>query len=112
MGMCPLCSVKEARTESHIIDMLDDARVVHLTCRRCHQSIVVVMRTNEMGVQCVGIVTDLGVEDAKALLRDRQVDIDDVLDVHEQLNSQMFLAAVRRESAEATSATRGVGSGR
>ncbi len=95
MSVCPFCSSKDAPTDSKIIDSRDDSHVVHLTCKRCGQAILVQVRSSGVGVQCIGIVTDLSEEDAKKLLNDRSVDIDDVLDVHEALNNEEFLRNIR-----------------
>ncbi len=99
MSVCPFCSSKEAPTDSKIIESRDDAHMVHLTCKRCGQAILVLVRSSGVGIQCVGIVTDLSEDDAKKLLYDRSVNIDDVLDVHEALNNEEFLLDIRERVA-------------
>jgi hypothetical protein len=95
MSVCPFCSSKDAPTDSKIIESHENSHLVHLTCKRCVQAILVLVRSSGVGIQCVGIVTDLSEEDSKKLLYDRLIDIDDVLDVHEALNDEEFLIDIR-----------------
>ena len=86
VSICPLCSSKNAPTQSRVIDTHEDTSLVHLSCGKCRQKILIQFRMSAIGVHCIGIITDLSWEDACRLMKDRHVDIDDVLDVHEALN--------------------------
>ena len=98
MSICPLCSSKNAPTESQVIQTYGDASLVHLSCKKCAQKILVLFRLSAVGVQCIGIVTDLSPADAKRLVTDRVLDIDDVLEVHEALNEERFLMGIRERA--------------
>lgn len=103
VSVCPLCSSKNASTQSHVIDVHEDTSLVHLSCGKCRRKILVQFRMSTVGVQCVGIVTDLSLEDARRLMKDRSVDIDDVLDVHEALNDEGFLVGIREQAVSGAS---------
>src|SRR3989338_2346861 len=100
MSICPLCSSKNTPTESKVIQTHGDASLVHLSCKKCEQKILVLFRLSAVGVHCVGIVTDLSHTDAKRLISDRILDVDDVLDVHEALNEEGFLMGIREQAYE------------
>ncbi len=95
MNVCPFCATKEAPTTSHVIESSKDAHTVHVTCEKCGQSVLVLIRVSQLGVHCVGIITDLKVEDAGVLLHSSVVNVDDVFSTHEALNREDFLEGVR-----------------
>lgn len=98
VSLCPLCSSKNVPTQSHVIDVHEDTSLVHLSCGKCRRKILIQFRMSTVGVHCIGIITDLSLEDARRLMKDRSVDIDDVLDVHEALNDEGFLVGIREQA--------------
>lgn len=97
MSVCPLCGIKEAPTDTHVVESSEEKSLVHLTCRGCKQAILVTLRVSGMGVQCVGIMTDLSPEDTKMIIEGKPLKIDDVLAAHEALNDDEFLLFVKEK---------------
>jgi hypothetical protein len=91
VSTCPLCK-KEHSTDPHIIEASDDRCLVHVTCGHCGHAIMAVLNMQDVGVSCVGIMTDLSKEDTGLLLDGSEVNIDDVLMTHESLSSDGFLS--------------------
>lgn len=88
---CPICRVKYNPVEARVIEEGTDAHLVYVKCHSCGKAILAVVVEGGVGVQSIGMVTDLSSEDVRRLRRSRPVCGDDVLDLHELLQRQPAL---------------------
>ena len=84
--------------EARILDEKEDGHLLHIRCKKCWNSILALVLVSNVGVSSVGLVTDLIFEDVqKFRLNTSDVTVDDVLEIHELLETDMqgeFIDAV------------------
>ncbi len=73
--------------EAKILETREDAHLIHVQCRRCFSSIIVLVSANHSGMMSVGMVTDLSAEDVLRFRGSERVTCDDVLNFHEMIHS-------------------------
>ena len=96
VSACPLCQAKPEHTKTRVLESRDDHCLVHVTCGNCGHAMLSMVQLMDSGVQCVGILTDLSFEEAKQARSTASVAFDDVLMVHESLNTGQFLGKFRK----------------
>lgn len=75
--------------EARILDEKEDGHLLHIRCKKCWNSILALVLVSNVGVSSVGLVTDLGFEDVqKFRAHSAEVTVDDVLEIHELLESK------------------------
>jgi len=87
VSYCPLCETHYNPMEAKILETRDDAHLIHVQCRRCFSSIIVLVSANHSGMMSVGMVTDLSAEDVLRFRGSERVTCDDVLNFHELIHS-------------------------
>ncbi len=88
ISYCPLCETHYNPMEAKILEQRDDAHLIHVQCRRCRSSIIVLVTNHQGGVASVGMVTDLSAEDVMRFRGSERVTCDDVLNIHEYFQQQ------------------------
>lgn len=76
--------------EAKILEQRDAVHLIHVQCRRCFSSIIVLVSANHTGMMSVGMVTDLSAEDVLRFRGSERVTCDDVLNFHELMEQQPF----------------------
>ncbi|MFC1687530.1 hypothetical protein ACFL0L_03035 [Patescibacteria group bacterium] len=74
-------SIRDAK----VLEESEDTHLMHVVCRRCSSSILVLMLTGDLGISSVGMVTDLTSEDVLKFKNAEEIGSDDVLLLHEHL---------------------------
>ena len=87
ISRCPLCESTQENMEARILGESDETRLLHLRCKKCSSSILAMVLLSPGGVSSVGLLTDLTFEDVGRLSSVEAVNTDDVLKVHEMLES-------------------------
>ncbi|MFH1236538.1 MAG: hypothetical protein V1685_06435 [Parcubacteria group bacterium] len=87
---CPLCRTHYSIRDAKILEEREDSHLMHIVCRRCSSSILVLMLIGELGVSSVGMVTDLTSDDVLRFKGVLPVTDDDVLCLHEYLQQEEF----------------------
>jgi hypothetical protein len=83
---CPFCNTHYSIRAARVLAQKDDAHVVHIECRHCGGSIVaLVLAGGGVGLQSVGVVTDLTRDEVVRFSGSPAVSSDDTLDMHEFL---------------------------
>lgn len=86
VSYCPLCHTHYSIREATVLEEREDTHLMHVVCRRCSSSILILMLTGELGVSTVGLVIDLTGADVLRFKAQEEVTEDDVLDLHELLS--------------------------
>ncbi len=82
ISYCPLCHTQYRIHEATVLEEHEDTHLMHVVCRRCSSSILILMLTGELGVSSVGLVTDLTGDDVIQLKSQERLTADDVLEIH------------------------------
>lgn len=85
---CPFCSTSYSIRAARVLAEKDDAHVVHIECRNCGGSIVALILSGGVGMQSVGVVTDLNREEVVKYSGSERLSADDILDLHQLLTSE------------------------
>ena len=85
---CPICNARFNPLEAKILQEGDTTHLVHVKCQYCHSAILALIVVNNLGVSSVGLVTDLHHDDVLKFSEGKAISIDDVLEVHQELNNQ------------------------
>ncbi|USN53163.1 MAG: hypothetical protein H6760_03235 [Candidatus Nomurabacteria bacterium] len=83
LSHCPLCQAFYQPSTSRILVTSEDAHLIHLECTRCGSSVLAIIVASMVGVSSVGLLTDLTAEDVMKFRLGKEIDANDVLDVHE-----------------------------
>jgi predicted DCC family thiol-disulfide oxidoreductase YuxK len=88
---CPLCHAFYQPTAARVLAEHDDTHLIHLECTACGGAIIAVIVANLVGVQSMGLVTDLTPEDILRLRSAAPVSPDNILDLHHFLEQDQSL---------------------
>lgn len=91
---CPFCNTNYTVRAAQVIAKKDDAHVVHIACRHCGGSIVALIVAGGVDAQSIGVITDLSPDEVSRFSRDRAIDTDDALAVHELLSNDTTIDAM------------------
>jgi hypothetical protein len=88
---CPVCHRKKFPADIKLLEELDDSHLLHVRCKICESSLVVMVTMGEQGISLVGILTDLQ-SDEVGLISDRgSLQSDDIIDLHLDLQKKDFI---------------------
>lgn len=90
ISVCPLCEEHYNPTEAQLVGEAEDSHLLHITCRKCRNSIIALVLVSQGGVSSVGLVTDLNFEDVIKFRASQEVSYDDVLEMHGILEDEDF----------------------
>ncbi|MBU1148938.1 hypothetical protein KKI23_02490 [Patescibacteria group bacterium] len=91
---CPICSTQYNLTKAKIVDEQEGAHLIHITCKKCHSSIVALVLVGGLGVSSVGLICDLTPEDVSKFKNSDTVNTDDVIDIHQILENDKLVPAI------------------
>lgn len=86
VSYCPLCHMHYSIREARVIEENEDTHLMHMVCRKCSSSILILTLTGELGVSSVGLITDLTGDDVLRFKSATDVSDDDVLATHTMLH--------------------------
>lgn len=86
IAACPLCDERYTPLQAHVLDAREGAHLLHLECRHCGGAVVAAVRSDQVGVSSLGLLTDLTSDDV-VKFKDAvgTTEPDDVLDLHQLL---------------------------
>ncbi len=90
VSYCPLCHLHYNVGDAKILEEHEDTHLMHVVCKRCSSSILVLMLTGELGVSSVGLITDLTSDDVVRFKDQSDIQDDDVIALHEQLHQDLL----------------------
>ena len=85
--VCPSCQTAYYPWQTQILEERQDAHLVFVECHKCGSGQVALIVSSALGVSTVGLVTDLTSTDVLKFMDNTYVEVDDVLDIHQQLDS-------------------------
>ena len=77
--------------EVKVLRERQDAHLVYVKCRNCQTGILAVMLVNNLGISSVGLVTDLNSDDILKFIKMEQINLDEVIEIHQVLSRQKAL---------------------
>lgn len=90
VSYCPLCETRYNPMQARLVDEDGDTHLLHVTCKKCENAILALVLVNEDGASSVGLITDLVYEDVLKFQNNREISIDDVLEMHQFLESDAW----------------------
>lgn len=88
ISFCPLCETHYNPMEAKVVGERGGAHLLHITCKKCSNSVIALVMANREGVSSVGLVTDLSFGDVVRFRESPAVDTDDVLELHGALEDE------------------------
>ncbi len=89
--------------EARVLGKDGETHLLHVQCRKCQNSILALVLVNQVGASSVGLLTDLSYEDVLRFRENRQISVNDVIDVHAMLGKRsitdIFEAPKKRRGA-------------
>jgi len=96
---CPFCNTHYSIRAARVLAQKDDAHVVHIECRNCGGSIVaLVLSGGGVGLQSIGVVTDLTRDEVVKYSSSTTVTSDDLLSLHQFLADHHGLPTLLAQS--------------
>lgn len=89
ISVCPMCDTNYNPHEAQLVGEAEDSHFLHITCQKCHHSIIALVLVSQGGISSVGLVTDLSFEDVLKFRKAEAVSVDDVLDLHTLLKDDL-----------------------
>lgn len=79
---CSVCGKAFRPARVLVLSEERDRTTLHLQCEECGVASFVLVSTGQWGVASVGMLTDLGAEDARKLFGKEPISTDQVIEVH------------------------------
>lgn len=83
LSYCPLCEFATRPLQAKLLEVKDEAYLVHLQCSHCQSSIIATVMAQTQGVTSVGLVTDLTSDEVIHFKEASTISADDVLSIHQ-----------------------------
>ncbi|PKL72736.1 hypothetical protein CVV26_00550 [Candidatus Kuenenbacteria bacterium HGW-Kuenenbacteria-1] len=83
ISFCPICNEHHKLIEVKILEEKGNKHLIYSKCKKCYSSIVSLVTTDNLGVNSVGLVTDLIESDVLKFKNSSIVNNDDVILVHQ-----------------------------
>lgn len=82
LTQCPWCNAAYRGVGMKFLIARDNINLVHVRCPRCAGTMLVLVVASSLGVNSLGLLTDLTSEEVLRFHDARPVGVDDVLDLH------------------------------
>lgn len=96
VSYCPVCETRYNPMQARILGQDGETHLLHVRCRKCHNSILALVLVNQVGASSVGLLTDLTYDDVIRFRSHESVSIDDVIDAHAFLEERGWETFLRR----------------
>jgi transcription elongation factor Elf1 len=91
ISFCPICNEHHKLIEAKILEEKDRNHLIYLKCKKCNSSIVSLVTSDGMGINSIGLVTDLTAEDVLKFKNYPAISSDDVILIHQFLEEKQIL---------------------
>ncbi|MBT3538809.1 hypothetical protein HOF40_04485 [Candidatus Parcubacteria bacterium] len=85
MKECPLCEATFETNSIKTVDQSQGSHVLHITCSKCKNALILLVGLTDVGVGLVGLISDLTFEDAFRLKNRQSMTEDDLLDYYQTI---------------------------
>ena len=82
---CPICGSRYKSEQTKVLEERGDAHLIHVQCQRCRGSVVAVIVRSPIGLNSVGLVTDLTADDVLKFKDNAAITENDCLQIHQIL---------------------------
>lgn len=100
VSFCPVCETRYNPMEARLLGERGEMHFLHVQCRKCQHSILALVLVNQVGASSVGLLTDLSYEDVLRVKMERSISVDDVIAVHEMLETPHWEQELGRASQD------------
>ncbi len=83
---CPLCNTEYGDARISVVEQRENRTVFHITCPSCGVSMMLTIAQEQMGLLCVGTVTDITTQELWRLAEPR-IQPNNVLDVYADMRA-------------------------
>ena len=90
VSYCPVCETRYNAMEAQVLGNDGETHLLHVQCRKCQNSILALVLVNQVGASSVGLLTDLTYEDVLQFKDNSAITVNDVIDIHTQLESSLI----------------------
>lgn len=80
---CPVCNSRNFPAHVKIIKEVSNSHILHITCRKCHSNILVMVTFSPQGLMSTGMLTDLTSDEVMKFSQSKPLTADDVLEIQE-----------------------------
>lgn len=84
---CPLCGAQRDSLSYVPLGQDNDRTIVHVSCMKCTGAVMIFVSQNDGGMMTVGVLTDTTPTEAREFFGAKTVSDNDVIAVHDYLNS-------------------------
>ena len=96
LANCPVCNARYDFFQARIIEEQQESYLIFIKCKKCKSNIIALLLNNIYGISSIGLVTDLDYDDVVRFTKERYLDYDDVIEVHELLQKKRGLLECMR----------------
>ncbi len=83
LSYCPICESSHHLSEPRLLEQREDGgHLMHIQCRKCASSLLVLVTSDVHGVSSLSILTDLAPDEVEHFWSRERVTADDVLSMH------------------------------
>lgn len=90
ISQCPVCGRQYSKESARQFANKNKAQFIHLGCDGCKSNFMAVVMILGTGISTLGMVTDLGFEDAKRLYEQAPLSVDDVIEGYKNIKHKDF----------------------
>lgn len=90
LSFCPICEARSQAMNARLIGVQEETHLLHVQCKKCKHSVLAMVALNQTGVSSLGLLTDLSYEDVLRCTSQEQVTVNDVIEIHEYLESSKW----------------------
>jgi len=84
---CPVCNRQYLFSQAQLIEQTETEALVYFSCDSCHSSLLAKVINMPFGVIGSAMLTDLEAEEVLKFKKGEAVNVDDVLEVYQRLES-------------------------
>lgn len=79
VSRCPVCQIEHNPIETALLDEAGGSHLIYIKCKNCGSGVVAAITPTGMGVNSIGLVTDLSGYEVTQIKDEPRVSADDVL---------------------------------
>lgn len=85
VSYCPFCNTSFSPEKASVIEESKESWLLHVTCKKCASSIVLLLLIGEVGISSFGLVTDLTEQDVMRFKRSAVISANDLINLYQLL---------------------------
>lgn len=105
MNNCPVCKAKYNPLEAKIIDEKENVHLMHVKCKKCQSSVLVLVYINNVGINSIGLITDLEMNEVMDYCYQESISSNDVLTMYQALKKEINIFKILKNNYGKTRVT-------